>query len=234
MAFELTMRYESNSFSKSQFEAVYQSICDNFGLPKYESKKVAEELESFTGLLLQSGYDHFEFAHKSIQEYLTAEYLVRLPYLPEERALELLPNELAICIAMSTSPTNYLYVFAFEVLPEMTFSGSFLGSFFDRISLENIDFKRDPKLGLAIFQLITLQIKRGFLVEDIDIVKILYQFSSIRISLFELKQYCRVIGEQEENPGILLIDTSDLPVKRLKNAIIPNELFALDVFVEGW
>ena len=50
---------------------------------------VIAELESHTGLFIQSGFDQFEFAHKSLQEFLTAEYLVKLPSIPTRKEIYL-------------------------------------------------------------------------------------------------------------------------------------------------
>jgi len=75
----------------------------------HEAQQVVNELETHTGLFIQSGYEQFEFAHKSLQEYLAAEYLVKLPSIPpERRILFKLPNELAIAVTISSNPSDYI------------------------------------------------------------------------------------------------------------------------------
>ena len=81
LSFCLTMIGRTTVFSKSQLVQAYLKICGNFGLPKSQSAKVANEIESHTGLFVQTGFEKYEFAHKSLQEYLTAEYIVKLPSL---------------------------------------------------------------------------------------------------------------------------------------------------------
>jgi predicted NACHT family NTPase len=68
-------------FTQSQLRDAYVKICKNFGLPESQGTQTANELESHTGLFLQTGFEQYEFAHKSLQEYLCAEYLVKLPTL---------------------------------------------------------------------------------------------------------------------------------------------------------
>ena len=67
-----------------------------------------QELALKEGLFIQSGYDSYEFPHKSLQEYLTAEFLIKLPQIPNNPDfLNLMANELAIATAISTSPSLY-------------------------------------------------------------------------------------------------------------------------------
>src|SRR3954447_10115796 len=102
------MSVKRSVYSKDDLISAYERIYDNFGLPSGEAAKVANELETHTGLFVQSGYDTFEFSHKSLQEYLTAEFIVRLPAVPSERRdLLRLPNELAISTAISSRPSQY-------------------------------------------------------------------------------------------------------------------------------
>src|SRR3569832_138896 len=75
LAYELTTD-GALRFDATQLELTYRRICVRSGLPAGEAKLVARELESHTGLLIETGYQQYEFAHKSIQEYLTAESLV--------------------------------------------------------------------------------------------------------------------------------------------------------------
>ena len=108
LAYVLTMSVNGSRYTKSDLVSAYGKMHDNFGLPGKEAAKVANELESHTGLFVQSGYDAFEFSHKSLQEYLTAEFIVRLPSIPEpQRTLLRLPNELAIATAISSQPSLY-------------------------------------------------------------------------------------------------------------------------------
>ena len=62
-----------------------------------------------TGLLVNSGYKHFEFSHRVLQEDLCAYYLVRDPsrlLLPEYLAND--PEPVGLAIALSSNPTSVL------------------------------------------------------------------------------------------------------------------------------
>jgi hypothetical protein len=63
------------------------------------------EVETHTGLILKSGHDRFEFSHKSLQEYLAAEFTVKMPSKPSNMIdLQIMPNELAIATAILAYP----------------------------------------------------------------------------------------------------------------------------------
>jgi hypothetical protein len=154
LAYVLTMSVKRSAYSKDDLISAYEKIYDNFGLPRADAAKVANELESHTGLFVQSGYDTFEFSHKSLQEYLTAEFIVRLPAVPSERRdLLRLPNELAIATAISSRPSQYfthLVMGSFETLRQPF---GFIRAFVTRLLLESPDFERSPVVGAALIAL---------------------------------------------------------------------------------
>ena len=172
LAYELTMSVKRSAYTKEDLIAAYAAIYDNFGLPSGDAAKVANELESHTGLFLQSGYDTFEFSHKSLQEFLTAEFIVRLPAVPSERLTLLrLPNELAIATAISSRPSQY---FSHLVLDRFETFGPpfrFIRAFVTRLLLESPDFEKSPAVGAALIALYSRYLQ-------------LVQKSSIQLSLF--------------------------------------------------
>lgn len=108
LSYHLTVRGSTAIFNQQQLIEAYSAICKNFGLPEEQSALAANEIESHTGLFLQTGYLQYEFAHKSLQEYLTAEYLVKLPTLERvKKHIELLGAELAIATSISSNPSCY-------------------------------------------------------------------------------------------------------------------------------
>jgi len=108
-AFLLTVKYNTTTFTKEQLEIIYSGFHANFGLPMYDLKNVVREIETHTGIIVCISRDEYEFAHKSTQEYLTGEYLVKLPSIPTNvRTLLKLPNELAIAVSLSSSASLYL------------------------------------------------------------------------------------------------------------------------------
>ena len=84
LAYTLCKDKYTVSFSSSNLLSSYSEICHIFNLPSNQSKEVVNEIESHSGLVLQATYDLYEFAHKSIQEYLVAECISRLSEIPSE------------------------------------------------------------------------------------------------------------------------------------------------------
>lgn len=167
LAFEITTRYNQTVFSEDQLKEIYLSIYVNFSLPKNEASKVVKELESHSGLILQSGFKSFEFAHKSIHEYLSAEHLVKLPAIPKNGVLiNKLPNELAIATAISSDPSAYfselvLHRLSGGITNRFTrsikeFSNYFYATYVNRLVIEKPDFNHSKEISYALVVLYTL------------------------------------------------------------------------------
>lgn len=163
LAFEITLNYKDTVFTENQLTRIYHNIHINFGLPKNEANKVVKELEGHTGLILQSGFDNFEFAHKSIHEYLCAEHLVKLPTIPKNLSqLSILPNELAIATTISSDPSEYFVEFIFNRLADQRFSKTqskfsnhFIATFVNRLVIEKPEFNSSKNISLALVILYT-------------------------------------------------------------------------------
>lgn len=154
LAYVLTLSATGVRYSKRDLISAYEKIHGNFDLPLKEAAKVANELESHTGLFVQSGYDFFEFSHKSLQEYLAADFIVKLPSIPEEpRQLARLANELAIATAISSQPSLYFSHLIFERLATMRPSFGFIRTFVSRLLLESPDFERNSAAGASLLAL---------------------------------------------------------------------------------
>lgn len=154
LAYVLTVTRRGSVFAREDLTNAYTRIYDNFGLPRGEASKVAGELETHTGLFLQAGYETYEFSHKSLQEYLTAEFIVRLPSIPDDpKVLLALPNELAIATAISSRPSEYFAQFVWERLPRMRKLFAFTRAFVNRLLLERPDFERTERVGCALLAL---------------------------------------------------------------------------------
>ena len=98
-----------SSFDDRTCELIYQKIREKFDLPLHEFKGVTQDIQSTTGIIIKSSYNEFEFSHKSIFEYLVAEYLVRSGFsaIPFE-VLDLCPNECAVAVALSSQPEHWM------------------------------------------------------------------------------------------------------------------------------
>jgi len=154
LSYYLTTTVRQSVFSKNDLVRAYEVIRDNFGLPQGEALRVANELESHTGLFVQAGFESFEFSHKSIQEYLTAEHIVKLPTIPSDgRILSLLPNELAVASAISSSPSEYFSELVLSEFRRHHFRLPFVRTFVNRLLVEKPDFDRSRRVGVALLVL---------------------------------------------------------------------------------
>ncbi|WP_461589764.1 NACHT domain-containing protein, partial [Winogradskyella sp.] len=150
LAFNLTIQNSKAIFSRSDLKSIYRKIYIDFDLDLTDSKSVITDIESHTGLFVRAGYDYYEFAHKSIQEFLTADYIVKLPNIPmQKRIIEKLPNELAIAIAISSNPSEYFLQIVRKILLPMEDSYIFIQKFINRLILEKPDFYKNSKIGFS-------------------------------------------------------------------------------------
>lgn len=158
LSYFLTVNGSNSVFTDSQLREAYVNIHSNFGLPLNEAKQVVTEIESHTGLFIQSGYLKYEFVHKSLQEYLTAEYLVKLPNLYKlKNKLELLGAELAIATALSSNPSEYFSEIVLGMFAKRKLTDTFYSAFISRIAQERPDFYFSEDLVLAAFSLLSKQ-----------------------------------------------------------------------------
>jgi hypothetical protein len=160
LAYELTTWLQQTVFSKEDLLKIYKEIHGDYGLKITEAKQVVSELETHTGLFLQSGYDQYEFAHKSLQEFLTAEYLVKLASIPNnETILSKLPNELAIAVTISSSQSDYFSKLITDRLSNVALHKDFIKAFLSRLLIEKPDFNTAPNVGLAVVLLYSLYLE---------------------------------------------------------------------------
>lgn len=163
LAYVLTCEYRASVFSADALTTAYQQICGKYRLPLNQAEEVARELESHTGLFLESGFQSYEFAHKSLQEYLAAEYMVRLPSLSAAEAyLSLIPAELALAVAISSDPTQYFSTVVLRWFPTFSPSSEYARSFASRMQLEKIDLEPTAESRLAACYLTALIGSRDF------------------------------------------------------------------------
>lgn len=109
IAFELTFTYSRKRFRSKDLQSVYLILSPRFGLPLNEFSEVLEEIESHTGILVGSGFDHFEFCHLTVQEFLAAKHLVGLPQAPDAlKLLAISPATVAVATSLSAEPSSYL------------------------------------------------------------------------------------------------------------------------------
>ncbi|WP_298509117.1 NACHT domain-containing NTPase [uncultured Kordia sp.] len=202
LSFYLTRKYYSSSFSSTTIRSTYLDLCLRFNLPREEGDIVIQELESHNGLFIKSGRDKYEFAHKSIQEYFTAEYLKGVPVITNDHiSLKKIPNELAILVALSTEANDY-FELILNIAKKENFDADFLESFLNRIRLENPDFSIDPNLGfnfISIFNNLINQKRKTKQEENIfvdncieSLEKLISSNKIIPESIYNLEKYYKL------------------------------------------
>ncbi|MDM0029306.1 metallophosphoesterase [Variovorax saccharolyticus] len=156
LSFELTYIAKAKRFSDTQLVAIYGRIRRDFGLPADEERQVMQEIESHTGIISESGSDGFEFSHLTIQEYLCAYHLVRLPF-PKRQVslyLEHYPAPIAVATAMSASPLQWLSGVLLDPSVLKNVPASHITSFLDRLSVENPGIFAGPEVGFCVLALV--------------------------------------------------------------------------------
>ncbi|MGE0587300.1 MAG: NACHT domain-containing NTPase [Cyclobacteriaceae bacterium] len=215
LAYNLTVSSRRASFSKLELANAYRKICGDFDLKMDESSDVVGELESHTGLFMEAGFELFEFAHKSLQEYLSAEYIVKLPnIIAEKRKLNQLPNELAIGVAISSSPSLYLVELT-KIFIKVKLPLRFMQSFINRLLLEKPEFNNQPYLGfyaLALYSYyLNSSIESGqlslFIVDNmvVEFEKLIYEVFKRNPIDQILKQYKLIDSFDSSNGAKILV-----------------------------
>lgn len=209
-AYHLIIQYNQYWFNKELLSEIYRMICADFELPINQGTKVINEIESHNGLIIQSSMDRYEFAHKSIAEYLVANYLVKMPQLIKDQdVIKRIPNEIAILISISSGPSFTYFHFIHEISNESILNDSFLRIFLSRLIVENPDFERaNPLFALTNIYILNLISKKIFVSYDrvrevleeshrnyYDCIQKIYTLSehkSFEESIKQLKQYYKI------------------------------------------
>jgi len=157
LAFELGLTARGAFFTVDEVRKTFELISEEYDEIKLSDfRTVLDELETHTGLFLKSGTG-YEFSHKSMQEYLFALHLVKLPTIPKDiNFVDRFPNELAIAVSLSNDPSLY---FAYIILNRAVGRESFVDGIIpllDRMRLEDVKFRAHPYLALAFLKIFTL------------------------------------------------------------------------------
>jgi hypothetical protein len=184
LSYVLTYELKSKHFSEQSFHGAYEKIHSSFNLPAAEHREVAKELETHTGIIVATGFEQFEFAHLSIQEFLCANYISRSPY-PDllKTYLSDYPAPVAVACALSSNPSLFFVEMINRHLGDKfrnphdtlysdgedaqftldlfgTNTAPTLRSFLSRLKIENPYFKEDSRLGGSIFCLFAFYYRR--------------------------------------------------------------------------
>jgi hypothetical protein len=173
-SYRLTYEKKGKSFSENDFLKIVEEYGYSYGLKKTQHIKILREIETHTGIIVAAGFDRFEFAHLSIQEYLCANFISRTPspdllhtYLAEY------PSPIAVSCALSMQPDIFLlemfrrhliekfrnpedFFYNVETGSQLAFdlfganTSDTLASFLDRLNIERPAFRPSIALGEAI------------------------------------------------------------------------------------
>ncbi len=241
VAFNLTTLNKSNNFTKNDLQEIYNKIFQDFDLIKNEMVEVVNEIESHNGIILESGFQKYQFAHKSIQEYLTAEYIVKLATIPKSRnVLIRIPNEMAIAIAISSNPSDYFVEFINERLFPLKLTLQFIKPFLNRLLLEKIDFNYDFHVTVAVLKLYsayiieTQQEKAQLLLFYDD--NLINEFEKLVKDVFKRNDKDKIFFSYEESERVPTSDGQVLVVlnlkKDVKNKQLPKTIYCRDSFID--
>lgn len=156
LAFSLTVKRLA-VFAVRELLSSIEDIAPIHDLPARDASAIAAEIESHTGLIVQESQGRYSFAHRSIQEYLCADYLIRSPSLRFLKThLHFLPNELAIATALSSNSAEYLVHLTFDHIVHSSQRSQFASVYVSRLVSERPDFVRSHELDIALFCLAIL------------------------------------------------------------------------------
>lgn len=245
IAYVLTTSFQATVFSEENLESTYFNIYRDYDLVAHEVHQVVAELETHTGLFLQASYRHYEFAHKSLQEYLTAEYLVKLPIIPPQvDVLNKLPNELAIAVTISSDPSGYFSELVLNRLSQMKLSEAYIKAFMNRLVLEKPDFNTGANVSLALVILYSTYVRQHL--SDLDILysdTVMIEFEVLMKQAFGLNPSLPLLNyydtekiHEEEKDGILLLRKKDIFSTAIGERVekYPSELYMKESFLANW
>lgn len=152
LAYELT-RTETFRFEEFVLVNLYQQLAERYELPKSQARMVAQELESHTGLLVQTG-EFYEFSHLALQEFLAADALVRASASARDRWWTIFPAVAAVTVAMSSDPNQWLQDLV-QMMPTNLDDIRPLQVFLDRLGQERPRFIRSDLLGGDLLRLVS-------------------------------------------------------------------------------
>jgi hypothetical protein len=155
ISFEMAKDNSSLIFSIADFSRAMRAVAPRFRLESHNSREILQELESHTGVIFYSGFENYEYYHKTFQEYLCGEFLAGVPLI-SEYYVSMLLNMPDVC-AMATLLSNDRDAFAWALnstLSKISITHEtllrFWSQYWSRVCLENTRFSGNKILGAAI------------------------------------------------------------------------------------
>lgn len=169
IAFELAIAGHRGSFRRRDLVLVYQYLAVQFNLPADECDLVLAELESHTGIIQSVGHDQYDWVHIAIQEYLAAMHAHRTANV-SKRLVPSFPNEMALVVAYSTSPDDFLESVAQEVLQVDSLDARerFTSSFLARLAREAATFSSTTRVGWILVSLLDALVRPSMRTKSVE------------------------------------------------------------------
>ena len=221
LAYHLTYSTKTKIFSTKILLRVYSVICDDFGLPPSEAEQVAQEIETHTGLILETR-GNFEFSHLSLQEFLCAYYLLREPFADFLlNYLQEYPSPIAVAVSLAVNPSNWFAGLILAKHGRQNLNERTLPTFLSRLVQEQPHFSRSEILG---FSLISIMFEYFELTHQY--IQFLMTSVAVQDSVLSALTYYRVYMERD---GVIfrLVEAfvSKFDLRLPDNGILPIRFF---------
>ena len=155
LSYNLTYRIRTKRFDHELLVQIYEDIREEFDLESRQAIEVAREIQTHTGLIIESSSEFFEFSHLSLQEYLCAYYLVREP-LAEHLIdyLRVYPAPVAIASVLAAKTSLWVANLLLNRRTSLEIRARSMNDFLTRLLQEKPRFSRSPYLGFAVIRLV--------------------------------------------------------------------------------
>lgn len=162
LAFYFSVKLQKYTMTKSEISEAFRYLRWDANLDPGEESVIYSEIESQTGLFIQVSSSEYEFAHKSLHEFLAAEHIVKMPKVPDRNDAIGIASELAISVAISSSPTSYLEALVSDCFANNSqLSPYFYTGFLNRLIGEKPNFEETERTMYSLLCIITLCLCRG-------------------------------------------------------------------------
>ena len=154
LSYSLTYRIKTKRFDRGDLEEAYGEICEDFDLDIGQASQVAQNIETHTGVLVESGDDNFEFSHLSLQEFLCAHYLVREP--SAESLIDYLreyPAPVAVAAVLASNSSKWISALILNRRIRSEINERSMAGFLSRLYQERPRYSISPYLGFAALSL---------------------------------------------------------------------------------
>lgn len=183
-------------FSTTDFNKVYERLFEKFQLPS-RSTGALREIESHNGLLVEVG-GNYEFAHRTIQEFLAAEFVVRSPEQALTVAFRDHPAVAAIAVAMSSDSAAMLQSLLQSISPIADVYAPSARSFLVRLASEQPRLAAGDRVGQDLLKLLRLA---RFSPEQPNQRRMLTSIGSCKVLTKSIIAAIRTYGARDIRPG---------------------------------